>query len=216
MKPDDLKVNQLIDIEIENKDLTLERLPSRVEEIRKPYLVVSMPMRHGAIRPLPVGQEVLIITVVKSGFFAARTRVLGRERDPIPVLILEMPREFKKIGQRRQYVRLEINLDVEFTLSDVVDAGLIKGTTSDISGGGIFLISSIDMDLGQCIDLRLFLGESDIIECRGMVVRRERDPDKSRVFWAGVKFIDIDEKQRDRIFNFIFAKQREWIKKGLL
>lgn len=217
MKAEDLKINQLIEIEIENNDLSIERLPGRIEEVRAPYLVVSMPMKHGVMMPLRTGQDIVVVVSVRSGFFAARTKVLGRKRDPIPVLILEMPQEFKNIGQRRQYVRLEIALPVEFRLlGSNRELAVEQGTTSDISGGGVFMVSNVCLDPGQQVNMCLWLGKQDIIECRGVVVRSHQDADKRKTYCTGVKFLDISEKQRDKIFNFIFAKQREWIKKGLL
>ncbi len=217
MRADILKVNQLIDIEIDNSDMIRERYPSRVEEIRKSHVIVSMPMKHGVLMPLQTGQEVSIVISGKSGFFAGRTRIVSRERNPIPVLVLDMPEELVKADQRRNYVRLGIALPVEFSLNDTNrEPQVEKGTTSDISGGGVSIISTVNLDLGDNIDLRLFLGKEDIIECRAEVIRTQRDPVKSRIFWAGVKFLDISEKQRDRIFNFIFSKQREWIQKGLI
>ena len=67
----------------------------------------------------------------------------------------------------------------------------------------------------QRIELELQLPDQDALYCKARVIRvwdRKRETDDFRV---AVEFYDITDRIKDRIFKFIFQKQREWIKKGL-
>ena len=61
MNPNNLKINQLVEIEL-NEGQKTEYLPSRIEEIKEDYLYISMPMRKGALLPMRLGQEIKVIT----------------------------------------------------------------------------------------------------------------------------------------------------------
>ncbi|HWP98603.1 MAG TPA: flagellar brake domain-containing protein [Syntrophomonadaceae bacterium] len=220
MRVEDIKINQLIHVEFENKDHSYMRLPSRVEEVYGNYFVISMPMKQGSLIPLQVGQEITIVVNSKFGLFSAQTRILARHREPIPTLVVARPSEFVSMGQRRDYVRLEINLPVQFALPALSGAGdelnYQEGTTCDISAGGILLITRVPLNPGQMIHLRFDLEEGEFIDCPGRVIRSMKDSLWGKNFGAGVEFINLANGQKDKIFRFVFSKQREWLQKGLL
>lgn len=220
MRVEDIRINQLIHVELENKDHSHMRLPSRVEEVGDKYFVISMPMKKGSLIPLNVGQEITIVVESKFGLFGAQTRILARHREPIPTLVVARPSEFVSMGQRREYVRLEINLPVQFALSELPGASneptYREGTTCDISAGGIFLISRVLLNPGQLIHLRFDLEDGEHIDCLGRVIRSMKDSLGGKSFGAGIEFINLADGQRESIFRFLFSKQREWIQKGLL
>jgi len=218
MKINNLKINQLIEIEV-NTDGKTEYLPSRIEEIKDKYLYISMPMRKGALLPMRLGEEIKVIVRQKNATFGFLTKIAGRRRDPIPYLIVEKPEQFVKVNQKREFVRLEVSLPIRFRIVDEEnpDNGIEEGTTVDISAGGALFSTQAEIKAGQKIEIDLQLSNKGSFFCRANVVRVfERGKNEKNAVRVAIEYNDISESQRDKIFRFIFEKQREWIKKGLI
>lgn len=217
MRSKNLKINQLIHVEIEDREGHIDRLPSRIEGINGKHLCIAMPTRHGALVPLKLGQPATIIISDRSGMLSATTRVLGRQREPIPVVFVELPEEYDNMAQRREFVRLEISLPICFSLAtgSSAEGAYEHGTTIDLSAGGICFVSRIKLKVGTLIKLCLNLGDAEF-SCQAQVVRCNRAEVGGTNYAVAVKFIEITDNLRDHIVGFVFSKQREWIKKGLL
>lgn len=221
MSIDELKINQLIEIEFQESKHSRLRMPSRIEGVNGNHLVISMPTQQGRLIPIAVGREITIIVADQQGLFGGEARVKARYREPLPVLVVDKPRQFVRMEQRRDYVRLPISLPVHYTLvteeKPVEEPVWREGTSRDLSAGGIFLISRTSMQTGQIVKLSFHLGDEEAINCRGRVVRNIPDIlGDGKEFGAGIKFTSIKEAQEEKIFRFVFSKQREWLQKGLL
>lgn len=218
MKPEDIKVNQLLEIELNEG----ERLASRVEEIKDNYLCISMPMRKGALVPLWPGQEIKLIFRDRHSSLGGASRVISRRREPLPHLVVNRPLKLVPVNQKREFVRLPASLPVRFkVITETAEANgnnvaeIEEGVTIDISAGGLLFTTKAVLQGGQFLELELKLTERDSIYCKANVVRVFAKKHQSDDYKIAVIFEDISERQRDRIFKFIFDKQREWIKKGL-
>lgn len=217
MRSKGLKINQLIHVEIEDQEGHVERLPSRIEGISGKHLCIAMPIRHGALLPLKLGQTATIIISDRSSMLSAATRVLGRQREPIPVVFLELPEEFDNMAQRREFVRLEISLPIQFSiLTDIgAERAVDTGTTLDLSAGGVCFASRLKLETGLQLNLDLNLGDT-MVSFKAEVVRCSRVEAGGNYYAVAVKYLEITDNLRDHIVGFVFTKQREWIKKGLL
>jgi c-di-GMP-binding flagellar brake protein YcgR len=220
MKVEDLRINQLIEVEMDNDDSS-EYLPSRIEEIKDKYLYISMPMRKGNLLPLSQGQEIKIIIRHKNSTFGFISKVAARRREPIPYLIINKPESLMPVNQKREFVRLNITLPVRFRV--IVEEGeegpeqIEEGVTIDISAGGILFYTQAQLQTDGKLEIELQLSRDESLICRGHVIRllKPDEHDKNAIRIA-IEYDDITEAQRDRIFRFIFEKQRDWIKKGIL
>ncbi len=219
MKPEDIKINQLLEIEAEGEK---GRLASRVEEIKDDYLFISMPMKKGALVPLWPGQEINLVFRDKHGSVGGVSRVVSRRREPLPHLIVTRPQKLVPINQKREFVRLPVSLNVRFKV--VKQDSQVKpeeppeiqeGMTIDLSAGGLLLTTKALLEAGQLLELKVELSENESIYCKASVVRVFPRKHQNEDWKVAIIFEDINERQRDRIFKFIFDKQREWIKKGL-
>jgi hypothetical protein len=103
-----LRVNQLVEIELDSY-LYKGVFPSRIEEITSEAMCLGIPIRFGVLVPVQVGDKITVNYIHDQEAYCFKTRVLGRKREPLPVLVAELPREIIKI-QRRNHVRLEISL----------------------------------------------------------------------------------------------------------
>lgn len=218
MKPEDIRINQLLEIEIEGEK---ERLASRVEEIKDNYLFISMPMKKGALVPLWPGQEIRLIFRDKHSSVGGASRVVSRRREPLPHLIVNRPLKLVPVNQKREFVRLPVSLNVRFKVLDDTAVKtdeppeIMEGTTIDISAGGLLFTTKALLCTNQLLELELKLTEKDSIYCKANVVRVFDRKHQNEDWKVALIYEDIHERQRDRIFKFIFDKQREWIKKGL-
>ncbi|NLB88229.1 MAG: hypothetical protein GX790_03250 [Syntrophomonadaceae bacterium] len=214
MLPDDIRLNQLVEIEYLIDSDTVEYLPSRVEGKSDQYLYLAVPIRRGELVPLRIGSNIKVVFTAKKKTYAFETKITNRHRDPIPVLEVEKPSQLIKI-QRRSYVRLPANLDVTFTI--LPDEAEYKGITLDISAGGALILTKAHLEKGQLLNFKLNLPKRESIYCKAKVLRiihkAKNSTEENKI---AIQFINLRESKEDQIFNYIFEKQREWIQKGLL
>jgi len=219
MKPEDIRINQLLEIEVEGEK---GRLASRVEEIKDNYLFISMPMKKGALVPLWPGQEIKLIFRDKHSSVGGVSRVISRRREPLPHLIVNRPQKLVPVNQKREFVRLPVSLTIRFKVvnpnaevkPDEIPE-IQEGLTIDISAGGLLFTTKALLQAGQVLELEVKLTEKESIYCKANVVRVFDRKHQNEDWKVALIYEDINERQRDRIFKFIFDKQREWIKKGL-
>ncbi len=91
-----------------------------------------------------------------------------------------------------------------------------KEEAIDISGGGLLMVTDRKLLLGDRLLLRFFLKsnrEAKEIIVKGKISRVNIfTVGKLERYRYGVKFLNINEKTRDEIIGFIFAKSRERIR----
>jgi c-di-GMP-binding flagellar brake protein YcgR len=215
MKASDLKVNQLIEFEIETDANERLFLRSRIEEVVDQFLHVSAPMYRGAILPLRVGETIKVCMNYRDNTYQFYTSVIGRKWNKIPLLVIKKPEQFIKI-QRRCFLRLPVAVAVRYRLAGE-KTEFYNGVTVDISGGGALLLTECPIEEGQILEMEIDLPDREPVFSRARVIRLlERKTREGQANKAALEFNDISEGKRDKIINFIFDKQREWIKKGIL
>jgi len=102
---------------------------------------------------------------------------------------------------RRQYVRVEVTLPVEFTLDD--ESISHYGSVFDLGAGGMRLVASYDLPPRAVIGLKFRLpGGQKTITSRGLVVLSffQRHEQK---FHHGVAFTQIDPHDKIAIGDFV-------------
>lgn len=217
-----LKVNSLIDIDI-NNHFVKGKFPSRVEMMGPQAISVAYPIFKGALIPIRRGEKVQVTFVEKNQAFIFTSHVIGRVDKPIPMLVIEYPSEVNKL-QRREYVRLEVSMPLEFRIIESnEDAGgddiisyPYKGYTINISGGGVLFMTKHEVQMEELLELRMNLPKRENLVLQGKPVRIERRDNRGdRVYNVAVCFTAPKEVDRDAIIAFIFEKQREILKKGL-
>jgi c-di-GMP-binding flagellar brake protein YcgR len=146
--------------------------------------------------------------------YAFVTPILGRKWQNIPLLVIQKPETFIKI-QRRSYMRLPVKLEVYFRIAGD-ESDFKKGETIDISGGGALVITEETIEEGQILELEMYLPNRKPFFCKAKIIRllekAKKKGDKNKI---AIEFYEITEGKRDQIINYIFEKQREWIRKGL-
>lgn len=218
MKEDDLtlKVNQLIELEM-NYNGEKVVVSSRIEDIREDYLLIAAPIRHGVSMLLPYGSEIIVQFWVRDTLWGFDSVVIGKRINPIPMWVIKKPDKFRRVPQKRQSVRLNINLPITFQYLDRDDQSVYQGITVDISAGGVLFSSAQSCTPGEKIKIEMELTEQLKISSEARVIRCfDKHESGLKEYRIAIQFENMTENQRDKIFKFIFDKQREWIRKVLL
>ena len=92
----------------------------------------------------------------------------------------------------------------------------LGGTTVDVSGGGISLVTGSPLPMGQHVDMTFLLPTRPEIRLDLLgKVRLVEQLEEEGAYKIGVEFVALNEIDRDRLVRYIFQKQRECLRHGL-
>ncbi len=214
---EDIRINQLIEVTVDEANTEYHSMASRIEGVDRDFFHISVPTYRGSVLPLSLGTHLLVSMIHRGDVFRFNTVISGRKRDPIPMLTIKKPDDLHKI-QRRYWVRLAATLPVKMSVIKESNEEVHESTaqTIDISGGGLLLMTSQPLEVGQVLNMQIELHSNEVFGCKGKVIRSFRDDNTGKGnLKTAIEFIEISERSRDRIVKFIFERQREWIKKGV-
>lgn len=182
-------------------------LRSRIEDVGEAALTIAMPSDGRSERPLPRGAVVYLDWICDRGVVRVRGVVSEFVRIPIPALLVIVDGE-PEIHQRRNYVRASTNLTVVATpdrarKSDEEQLPTFKGTTFDMSGGGMRVrLQGFEADLNDRIKFDITMPDESVIQAAGKITRRPL-PD---VYC--VQFDEIDKRSQERVVRLVFERLR--------
>lgn len=214
---DPLRVNQPVELELPEYDKDCYR--SRVEGIFGNKITLAAPLKGGQVVSLSPGTAVKVIYKDEMAIYTFISHVISQECLNPPTVTLGEPYDKQRI-QRRNFVRLDANLTIVFSKVDenLEPVGEVCwGNTVDISGGGVMFACSAVLKCGDVLYTTVHFSDNDSVKALGKVVRFVENPSTAKFKYSvGLEFTIIEELERDKIIKFIFNRQRELRKKGLL
>ncbi|MFA9556124.1 flagellar brake protein [Evansella sp. AB-rgal1] len=208
-----IKIGSTIFLELNDPDGDKKRYRSKVLDSEGDCLYIDYPVEEVSKKAhfLLEGTQCRAWFVGKDkAIYLFNTEVLGKLEREFPMLVLSDPKSENYIRiQRRQYVRIELPIDVAVQpLSNNVHP--FTTVTIDISGGGMALLLPSNHTLKQDDEVNSWLplhyqsGEITYINVTAKVVRiiPEKDNDK-----GSFQFVAIKEGDRQKIVRFCFEKQ---------
>ena len=176
--------------------------------------LVYAPYINGEVVRLARGAEVAVTFTDDVCVYFFETKVLGYVKSTLADLILELPKDFKRI-QRREYVRVIAVYPLWYRITNQEqEAGTFtKGNTADLSGGGLSFFSNKQLEIGTLLDVRLNLPAEEITAAVS-VQRLETTEEKGR-YRIGCTFVSITKQDREKIIRSVFELQRDLRRKGL-
>lgn len=181
--------------------------------------IISGPIRRSVnIHVIP--NTILEICYYKEeiGKFVFKAIVTDKSEKGIYKLKIVRLNDISKI-QERNFFRLPISLGVSkrFKVKDKDDEMIMEEMcrTSDISGGGVKISSNFKHQEKDQIMLSLNIDNKEL-NILGEVVRISESYSSDYNYEIGVKFININNSERDIIIKYIFEQQRELRKKGMI
>ena len=147
------------------------------------------------------------------------SEVLGKVKGQIPMIQLMVPEveTFVKI-QRRQYVRLDVTVDIALHPIQY-EFSPFRALTEDISAGGASIRLLKGVDIGSVSELYLWMaltlksGEIQYLRLKSKVIRVTEKDHGNRLLH--IQFIDPPRNEVQTLMRFIFEKQVDLKKKGL-
>ncbi|MDP2600933.1 MAG: PilZ domain-containing protein [Deltaproteobacteria bacterium] len=114
---------------------------------------------------------------------------------------------------RRKFARLDIALSVTYAVeSGAGEASeYAEAISSDISAGGLRLMTPAPLENGTRLDLEIFIGEGEDppIQAKGEVVWQNKIADTS--FETGVVINQMDNNAKKRFMAFVFDQMSKCI-----
>jgi len=212
---DIFKVNQKLEVQPLSSSLLTKRkqvYTTYITEVGRETLSIAVPMYRRQYVYFPRGQRLKVWVPGPTALYTFTTRVVKHVSHPSLQLVIEYPSEVVRC-QRRRHVRIEVLIPATVELPDSPDECL-EGHVVDFSAGGAKLIMKKTCEPDTVIKLTLLQAPHLQTEAR---VLRVGPVEEKRGHWEwAVKFIGLTEQERDELAKFIFAKQREMRRKGLL
>ncbi|WP_435549301.1 PilZ domain-containing protein [Desulfobacterium sp. N47] len=109
-------------------------------------------------------------------------------------------------------------LSINEARSEALNSSLSnQGICNNISASGISIVTSGSASIGQIVhvNINLFKLPPVFIDTYGEIIRvtgfHEND---ISMYDLGIKFIDLDEQDKEKIITYVFSKQRKAIRNG--
>jgi c-di-GMP-binding flagellar brake protein YcgR len=237
-----LEINQQVEFEIQTGKYE-GRYPTQIVDIiDNNKFVINAPFSQGRVIRASTNTRAQIFVRGKSGLYSLPTKIVEKDFDATHLFVVELVGQVHKIQDRR-YFRLGLYKQMECQLiikqSDLdkfdndlpenffsneenwdfadVDNKEISIIIDDISAGGLKLVTEYKLELGQLLDLDLSFIGPNFESVLGKVVRvNKRVKNDQTRYEIGAEFLGLGRAERDKLMSWLFAKQRELRKKGLI
>lgn len=223
-----LKVNQRIQLNITEGEYKGNYYSKVADEVDDGIVVVGAPVEKSSLVPVALGERINMLFWDSTAQYAFEARVIDRRMGSMPTITIEKCSEIQRM-QRRSYFRVQARISVVFSIkgdgagrageSEDGDEEAVprryEGTTLNISGGGILLSADTELNAGDVLELELCLSEQEHVIATGRIERVEYLSTR-KIYHAGIVFVMIYENDRDKIIAFVFKKEIELRRKGLL
>lgn len=212
-----LKIGDKLSIERYKKDTNLNEkniLNAQLIDLREKKIYISTPIYKGKRYFLSEGQNISIFFYRDAGVYQFYAKVIKQANIDITTFIARPISSLQRI-QRRSYYRLPIVIEVVIEKKQNDKLVKLQCVTKDLSGGGIKAICNDELKEGENIKINFYLHKNNKITVDSRIVRVIKDVVTDH-YELGIKFNKISQTNEDKIFAFIFEKQRLLRKKGLI
>jgi c-di-GMP-binding flagellar brake protein YcgR len=213
------KVNQILYMQVNSIDEeeAKEELKARIADVLDEHVLIEIPLhvKTGKMKRLYAGDELSAYYVTEGGvknYFISS--VLGFREDVLKLVVLKKP-ELEAINkvQRRNFLRVPAELKIAVKVSELVQ---FMGYTDDVGGGGVSFqckknIPIQVMNEADCWLLVHFKnGKVDYANFKAeLLCVKPTETDQQLVM---LRFIDISDRERQKIIKYCFERQLELIK----
>lgn len=196
---------------------------TRVESVEADEFTVAAPCDGPGAIPFRAGERVGVQVENEAGQLRFRAGVRGRRVEGVPVIALEWPETYER-HQRREYVRVPVRMPVTLILPAVGGrpAQECEAQTRDLGGGGLQAQWNPPAPhpslTGQRVAVIVELPDGfGPVRAAGTVVRvREAGTEETPLAEFGIEFTQVSERDRNRICRYIYNRQIELRRRGLL
>ncbi|MBM7555360.1 flagellar brake protein [Halanaerobacter jeridensis] len=238
---ENLEINQRVEFEIKNGEYEGSYPTQVVDIINDNRFVINAPFSKGRVIRASTNTRGQVSIRGKTALYSIPVTLVAKDFDSTHLFIVEQAGQARKIQERR-YFRLDLYKSTMFKLIgeekdlekfeninpedfiesqnidfDELETREIPGIIDDISAGGVKLITQHKLELEQLLDLDLSFVGSKFTSVLGEVVRVDKVvKENDKRYEVGVEFLGFGRSERDELMSWLFSKQRELRKKGLI
>lgn len=180
---------------------------------------IHVPFYEGKIYPVHSGAVMDVMFSRESDTYAFQAQAINREvQNGIAILKIKPVSSIEKI-ERRSFFRMSCILEAEYRIVETLpieDTGeetFVKTNTRDISGGGVCLVTESRLKGGTMLEAILKLERK--LRFMGIVARSTEVREKGKImYYTGIEFKMIENRDRERIISYVFESQRDRLKKS--
>lgn len=208
-----IKIGTILTLGTNDESENVQRFRCRVVEQKGSSLYIDYPINTETGRTdfFPNGTFLFAYFVGNDqSIYKFYTEIIDRKREKVPMLMLRYDQNKLTKIQRREYVRVDANLDVSITDPEG-EVEAFTTVTKDISGGGLSVVlpANIEVKPGMQVDLVIVLRtkeEINYIFTRAETIRTFELSKEAKQLLS-LKFVDIHEQDRQQIIQFCFETQ---------
>lgn len=212
---------------VQRKNEKVPVYPSQILDIKENnVLQLSMPYYEGRIIPLAVNDKYEVCIYAKNGLYVCNSIILERYKtENMFYMDAAVYTDLKKI-QRREYYRYTYRTNIEFrivtekvafgekieSMEEQRTATWYNGIMMDLSGGGLRMVSALDIDKDTLMEFRFPIttptGEQ-MVTIHGRQIRSQQMEGNPNLRDNRVEFINVDKILQEKIIRFIFEEERK-------
>lgn len=181
-----------------------------IQDIEKDVFCIVLPVKDGNYLILQPDETITINYYVEGGnYFEFETKIIERFTEGKLSLYKLVKPEKAKMIQRRNYFRVNLLEYAVYRKEDSKDLDWYQCELLDLSGGGFRIRVREKLKVEDKIEVS-FNDECGKFSLMGTIVRCDKRGAKDYI--CGVEFVDIAEKDRDKVIKKVFTvmrKQRE-------
>jgi c-di-GMP-binding flagellar brake protein YcgR len=193
------KVNHHILIDINDN----HSCRSVIAEVGDTDMFISFPMDRTIIGLLTIGAKLDISFIVDDNKYKFKSEIIGRKVDPIPLIQITKPAEKNIVKvQLRENFRVSASINVRLKDQDFI--------TTNVSAGGLLFTCNQNFQLqeGELVTGTLFIPNGEPLTFKGEIKRISMADNQDKKF-AGIEFLNINQRDRSKILQYCFEKQRQ-------
>lgn len=201
---------------------------STVQDEDEQYLYISIPLGSRNREKIYTGEKIRALYCGEDNkLFSFIVEVADAVQDQIPLIKLNKPDTYEVV-QRREFVRIPIMIDFEYTIieervklnkksaeevkSMFENYEWKKGYTYDLSAGGAGVILHEYLESNKGV-IAVISDEDFEVVVTGKIMRSSKNSSvDNRLYRTGVCFVDLNFATKETIVKYIFEKMRAQLK----
>ncbi|WP_103899262.1 flagellar brake protein [Petrotoga halophila] len=218
-----LYTNMPLDLEIQEKGIQgIYKSILYEYDFNSNLAKIGMPIFKGAYLKIFRGTNLKVRAYSSRAVYLFKSKVYssGKEGN-IRYLLINIPETIVRV-QRRQHARIPVSEEGTFYLKEEQESSKnqenvqptkYRFITKDFSAGGLAIVTSKRLDIGQKVIIDLALKNEIRLEDMESEVVRFIGKTTSGEYIYGIKFLNLTREKEEELVRFVFKLERETSKK---
>lgn len=218
-----LYTNMPLDLEIQEKGIQgIYKSILYEYDFNSNLAKIGMPIFKGAYLKIFRGTNLKVRAYSSRAVYLFKSKVYssGKEGN-IRYLLINIPETIVRV-QRRQHARIPVTEEGTFYLKEEqedseseenIQPTKYRFITKDFSAGGLSIVTSKELNVGQKIIINLALKNEIRLENMESEIVRFIEKTTSGEYIYGIKFLNLTREKEEELVRFVFKFERELFKK---